>query len=181
MRVISNQENISERKMRYPRRINLPQIALAISLLTTGCQSTPPDTKQSAATPMPSDRDVTLDDALSTDPCALRLGDITAALTMFYSLNKRLPSSLDELKPLAAPGSDLAFTCPVSSQPYVYSPEGLLSIGTNKKIIIWDATPAHNGSRWCILMPPAQATTAVSFELVALPERAFKTYIPAIQ
>jgi hypothetical protein len=130
---------------------------------------------------LPTDRNATLDDAVASDPCAVRMGDITAALTMYYGLNKQLPGSLEQLKPLANPGSELLLTCPVSSLPYVYSPAGLLAVGTNKRIVVWDATPAHDGSRWCILMPPVQTGGVVSFELVALPEAAFKLYVPAIQ
>ena len=146
--------------------------------LAIGCQSS--TTTSKTDTPALA-RNATLDQAVDTDACAIRLGDITAALTMYYGLNKQLPDSLEELKPLANPNGELLLTCPVSGQPYVYSPAGLLAIGTSKRIIVWDATPAHDGSRWCILMPPTQPGAAVSLELVALRESAFKMYVPAIQ
>src|SRR5437773_10560864 len=57
----------------------------------------------------------------NTDPCAMRLHDISGALLLYFSAHHDLPAKLDELK---SPALN-AFVCPVSHQPYVYDARGM--------------------------------------------------------
>jgi len=166
--------------------IKLAVLIAAILLLPmlTGCQQSAPDSKPKppiAATPLPANRQPTADEALASDPCSTQLENIEGALLMYYALNKRMPDSLEQLKPFADAGTELKLTCPVSNQPYVYSPAGLVAVGTSKRIIVWDPTPAHQGMRWCIIMPPIEHGAALVPQVVPIGEKAFEAFVPPIQ
>jgi hypothetical protein len=159
--------------------------AVLLLMLITGCQPTTPGqttVSGAAVAPLPTGRPPTANEAVGDDPCAARLHDITGALLGFYiANNNRLPDKLEQIKPYADFGTELNFTCPASGLPYTYSPAGLMAAGQNKRIIVWDPTPAHNGIRWCILMPHMAPNTAIVPEVVPIPEKAFTAYVPAIQ
>jgi hypothetical protein len=120
------------------------------------------------------------DTALDADPCTVRLSNITFALTQYLAVNKQLPTRLDELATYTDANQPLVLTCPLSGLPYVYVPGGLLAPGKTKKIIIYDASAAHRGSRWCIFMAPSRPGGAQSFEVLRVPEAVFRTYTPVI-
>jgi hypothetical protein len=106
------------------------------------------------------------------------LQDIEGAMLLYYAVNRHLPEKLDELKEFADVGTELNFTCPVSGQPYVYAPGGLQSAGRNKRIIMHDATAAHDGKRWCILMAPIKPGQAPYMEVLQMTDAMFRTYLP---
>lgn len=107
------------------------------------------------------------------DECAGRLHDLSGLLLQYYLLNRRLPDRLEELAPLADAGTDVDLTCTASGQPYVYTPGGRGAPGTDRLLVIYDPTPAHNGYRWAVTMVPpvpgqALATWVVPFSEAAL-------------
>ncbi len=112
---------------------------------------------------------------VATDTCASRLQDIGEALLLYYSVNKHLPAQLEELK--SESGTPLNFTCPQSGKPYLYISSGLAAVSHDKRIIICDSTPSHNGKRWCIFMPPPRPGQAVSMEVLEVPEGLYRTYL----
>jgi hypothetical protein len=112
------------------------------------------------------------------EPCAARLQDVEGAMLMYWAVNRHLPEKLDELKEFADVGTELNFTCPASGLPYVYAPGGLQSAGRPKRIIMHDATPAHDGKRWCILMAPIKPGQAPYMEVLQMPDALFRTYLP---
>lgn len=104
--------------------------------------------------------------AAETDDCAARMHDISGLLLLFYATHRALPERLEELAPLADPGTDTSFTCPVSHQPYAYVPGGLTVPGNQQRyLILYDPTPAHAGHYWGITAVPP------------LPGQALKTWI----
>jgi hypothetical protein len=152
-------------------------------LLVTGCQTVPAQTHRAVdpGVALPTDRPATDEEAVASDPCAIRLGHLIECMMQYYMLNKQMPQSLDELKPFAEVGSPLQLVCTATGQPYQYYPSGLMSAGRSKRIIVYDPTPAHHGSRWCIMMPYTAPGAAMSLEVVAVPEADFSTYVPSIQ
>jgi hypothetical protein len=162
-----------------PRFLNALS-AIVLLILITGCQpTTPGQTPGAAVAPLPTDRTPTANEAVGDDPCAARLHDIVGALLSYFIDNHHLPDRLDELKPDL--GMELNFTCPASNQPYAYSAGGLFAPGKSKRIIVWDAVPAHHGYRWCILMPHMSPNAPIVPEVVPIPEKEFQTYVPAVQ
>ena len=122
---------------------------------------------------------LTPDQAVSTDASAARLHDISGAMLVYVALHRRLPPSLDALRPLADPGTDLPVVAP-SGQPYLYTPVGLTAMGATKRIIVADPTPSPTGTRACILVPPPGAAgAALSMEVVTIPEATFRAYSPS--
>jgi hypothetical protein len=115
---------------------------------------------------------VSADDAVGTDPCEMRLQNIEAALLLYYSINRDLPPHLEDLVSLSS--DDLPLTCPVSHEEYLYIKAGAPIPGSGRLIIVCDATPAHEGKRWCIAMAPATPGAALELEPEELPESVFK-------
>ena len=157
---------------------------LNLGWILVGCQ-TPPAPKPSSVNPPSIDepgnpvekRKLTPEQLAAVDPCAIRLQDITGAILQFYAVNRHLPEKLEEVRTFSDFGAELQFTCPVSHQPYLYIPNGLQSAGRNKRIMLHDATAAHDGNRWCVLMAPIQSGKAPYLEVLLLPENLFRTYL----
>lgn len=112
------------------------------------------------------------------DPCAMRLHDIGGAILMYYALNRRMPMELKEASLLSQSGDALKLTCPVSGRPYVYNPTGLQIPGTNKRVIVYDAAPVHDGHRNCLIMPMPRRNQGMSTDVKSVPEAVFETFIP---
>lgn len=122
------------------------------------------------------------DEAMATDPCAMRLQDIGGALLQYFALNKRLPARLEDVKTIVGVDQSLQFACPASGKPYGFAPAGLILEGRKKRIIIYDPTPAHDGRRWCVFMTDQRRPGAAqSLEVLAVPEAVFHLYLPADQ
>src|SRR5436189_3752975 len=104
---------------------------LLIGAMLVGCapRGTKPATKASSGA------------LTTTDPCGMRLHDICGPLLLYYATRHRLPDSLEMLNEIPH-DETLDFTCPVTQQPYVYDPSGLLN-SSNGRLIVFDPTPAH--------------------------------------
>lgn len=157
---------------------------LTLAMILTGCQTPKPQKSASGNPPMIDEPSAPVDTRKLTpaqlavvDPCAIRLQDITGAILQFYVVNRHLPEKLEELRTVIDPGAELPVTCPVSHQPYVYTPNGLQSAGRNKRIVLNDAAASHDGNRWCVLMAPIQSGRAPYLEVVLMPEDLFRTYL----
>ena len=138
-------------------------------LAAAGCSATP-----QAAKPAPTaSGSASSDDRalISTDPCALRLHDISGALLLYYNTHADLPPTLDIL--IKSPGAqDLGeLTCPASGQPYVYFPAGVPVDPPPSRVVLFDATPAHAGKRLAIVIqPPTQPGGVLQARVIAIPE-----------
>jgi hypothetical protein len=164
------------------------KLAVAMVLCVCGCQTTThvvgqadapavrPQTKVRDAEIVAGNQPLSADEAIGTDPCEMRLQNVEAALLLYFSINRQLPANLADLVPLAS--GDLDLTCPASHQPYLYMKDGLIGAGSPKRIIVSDATPAHDGKRWCILMDPPTPGAALVLETREIPESVFHGYQP---
>jgi hypothetical protein len=138
-------------------------------------QSTEPD----GAPRAPSSPSMSIDRALKSDPCSVRLHEISGAMLTCLAIQGRLPRTLDELQSMQGPGeAALNFTCPTTGEPYVYVPQGLRSPGDPRQIVVHDRSPDPTGLRWVILMQPAKARQAPATWVMRLPESEFRRYQP---
>jgi len=153
---------------------------MVASLVLAACQTgSPPSARRQQTSPVQSGT-ADSDQAVISDPCAAQLHDICGAILLYYSLNKRLPPKLEDLRAMADVDAPLSFTCPVSHQPYVYVPAGLSAPDRAMRIIVYDPVPSPDGRRWCILLAPSQAgSSTVTLDVLAIPERIFQAYQPA--
>jgi hypothetical protein len=110
----------------------------------------------------------------AVEPCAARLQDISGALLLFFQEHNRLPDTLDELRPMNAFGAPLQFVCPTNGQPYVYATAPVQGDPGARWILMYDATPLHDGHRWVILGRPPQGRQPVSMWVVSLDEKTFQ-------
>ena len=116
--------------------------------------------------------------AIAGDTCDIRLHELAGALLQYYVLNHHLPERLDELAPFAEPDTEFHTTCPVSGQPYVYAPAGRTRQGSARVLLVYDATPAHKGIRWGLLVSPAEGDQPMSTWVQPLDEKRFRQYVP---
>jgi len=123
---------------------------LAAALALAGCA-----TPTAAELPRPGSADAA---------CAERLHDVCGALLVFYAVNRRLPATFEELQ-AAAPGP---LACPLSGETYVYRPEGLAVEGQSGRLILFDASAAHNGARWGIVIVEPKGSGPLVAQVVLL-------------
>jgi hypothetical protein len=118
------------------------------------------------------------DQIVGTDSCGVQMGNIVEALLLYCERFRQLPPSLEDLQKTRDVESPLALVCPISHKPYQYEPRGLSRPGLDKRIIIYDPQPSHDGKRWVIMMPTIHAPGALGFYLDELPEADFRKYQP---
>jgi hypothetical protein len=110
----------------------------------------------------------------NTDPCAMRLHDLSGALLGYYLYHQQLPSRLEELAQVPGFEGEVQLTCPVSNKPYVYNPVGVADANPIERVIIYDPEPSHMGMRWAIaIVEPKQEGQALVTKVLALPESNF--------
>ena len=143
-------------------------IVLTLAALAAGCAA--PAHPSSPARPKSAAKEAPISNA---DPCATRLHDLCGPLLLYYATNHKLPPTLEALR---STGMDMPeeLTCPVSHQPYVYNPGGLLAPNAMGKLIIYDATPAHSGMRWAVaIIEPQRQIDPLVAKVVAVPNTSF--------
>jgi hypothetical protein len=148
-------------------------VVLVLCLLAAACQQAAPKT----AAPAPKQLDKSI--LALTDPCAVRLDDITGALLMYYSQHHQLPTKLEDLRAAGVADATLAFTCPISGLPYVYAPENLERLGPDRRPIVYDPAPSHDGHRWVVVAAPVRPGLPVNMWVVSLDEAAFRQLLGA--
>ena len=116
-------------------------------------------------------------DTLTADqPCGNRLHSLAGDMLMYYALHRRLPPTLEDLRAIADDGAALEFTCPTSRQPYVYEPGGLTYPGKEERLVLYDAEPTHDGTRWGVVAAPPKGERPAAAWAVRLPEQLFRAY-----
>jgi len=157
-------------------------LALLAALLAA-CSSHPARPTAHLAEPppaSPSGPPESPDVSVNDNPCAIQLHDIEGALLQYYLLNQRLPDKLEEIQSFGDTLDPIILTCPTSHQPYIYNPTGLVSTTTRKRIIVYDATPAHRGGRFCIMFAPQESGKGMAMDVELLSEKEFKKFVPPL-
>jgi hypothetical protein len=123
--------------------------------------------------PMP-EHTSSIDEAVLTDPSALRLGKILEAIFSYFAINKGMPATLDDLK---AVDSELITIAP-SGQPYEYYPQGLpLPNSADKKLlVVADPVETRDGRRYCILASLLKPGAPLTGEVMYIPEVTYAAY-----
>src|SRR5262249_41613453 len=95
-------------------------------------------------------------------------------LLQYYGAHQGLPDTLAEAIPDPSRRAAL-LDCPTSKQPYVYDLNGPeVNSGGPARIIVYDATPAHNDARWgnAFSLPGSRVSKA---DVVVVPDFVFKS------
>ena len=170
--------------MRLPRRIRrmatvkfiVLAIAAAILCGCTSSQSQERTASRGDAERATAARD---DQPLSaSDPCAVQLHELCGPLLMYYSLNKRLPQRIDDLRTIAGPDPNVQFNCPHSGKAYVYDPIGISWPNQRGRAVIYDPEPSHAGMRWTVMIEEGPPGTPLVTRVVAFPDSRFTTTTP---
>jgi hypothetical protein len=117
--------------------------------------------------------------AFDTDDCAARMHTLEGQLILYYFKYQKLPMDLDELRSVADPLEEVPTECPVSHLPYVYNPAGLVFGTDMRHLIVYDASPAHAGTRWGILFAQAKGREPINMQVIEIPEKSMVGYQPA--
>jgi hypothetical protein len=118
------------------------------------------------------------------DSCADRLHSIEGEIISYYAVHRELPERLSDLNRYADAGDTTDYTCPVSHQSYVYVPGGLALANdvSNGRLILYDATPAHDSARgpmrWGILFSEAKGRAPVVTHIIPIPENTMPGFVP---
>jgi hypothetical protein len=140
-------------------------VLVSFALLGGGCQSSPSKKSSSRASAAK-----TLD--VNTDPCAMRLHEISGALLLYYSIHRDLPPTIEALEKVPGATDSGPLVCPVSHLPYIYVPAGVPAPDGESQIVLADATPSHGGMRWAVtILPPANGPLIA--KVVPIPEPQF--------
>jgi hypothetical protein len=158
-------------------RRSLLQPMLAACLLAAGCHTSSPQKQSDVPAAQSSSERLHTDPNTLTDPCAENLQNICEAMLLYYTTNKLLPAALPELQPYADAGTQLAFSCPVSGDPYDYVPAGLIGPGIHDRLVLYDAEPVHNGHRWAIVMSHGAPAQPVTLFVIPLSDSLLKAYL----
>ncbi len=153
----------------------------AAALLLAACQpASPPPPRPAVPTANFLSAPTSPDAIVNSDPAATRLQDIGGYILLYYREHQQMPPSLDDLRNIPG-GQDLNFTSP-SSQPFAYSQAGMwIPDKGDKCIIAYDPARSANGNRWCLFMMLPKGGSALSVDVVTLPEPMFLSYRPAGQ
>lgn len=135
------------------------------AVLIAGCQA-PPGDQRGAVRTTQSAGGVPI---TNTDACATRLHDICGPLLLYFAANHRLPERIEELADVQGFEGVRDFTCPVSRQPYIYKPEGIINPDTSR-VILYDPVPCHSGLRWGLSIAEPAINAPLIAKVIAVPE-----------
>lgn len=106
----------------------------------------------------------------ATDPCDANLHELSGLLLEHWLNYRRLPVSLDELRPLADPLQANAFTCPFAKKPYAYLPQASRMVGSVPRLVAHAPAAGPDGLRRAILMRVPQGSQSPATWVVKLTE-----------
>ena len=144
---------------------SLTACVMVLGSMLPGCQNAQPERQGPTQSPL-----------TMTDPCSMRLHDLSGALLLYHSQTGRLPQSLEELRRLPGAVSEMeSFNCPVTNEPYLYSAEGISVLGRVSKLLVVDPVAAHDGTRWAVEVHDSKPGSPLVTETVQIPEKFFRS------
>lgn len=115
----------------------------------------------------------------NTDPCAMRLHELSGALLLHYFNHFELPQDLAQLQPLESGKLLPPAVCPVTGAPYIYYPTGILLTEQQAYVVLYDSAPAHSRMRWAVTVhEPADGGETLLTKVIVLPESFFALHPP---
>ena len=141
------------------------QMLLLSMLAVAGCQPSTPKTSVASGVVIPLN---------NSDPCAMRLHDISGAFLLYMQKHNDLPLSLDEIAPYARILGVKSMNCPDTGVPYIYTRDGILLPEQNARIILYDPQPSPAGYRWAISLGAKTPDSPPQTKVVAFPESFFQ-------
>jgi hypothetical protein len=121
---------------------------------------------------------MSIDRALRSDPCSVRMHEISGAMLTYVAMNGRMPAKLEDLRAVTGVGEGpLEFTCPVTGEAYVYVPGGLRA-EEGRVVVLHDRSADAAGMRWVIQMQQGRGRQAPATWVTRVTERAFRGYKP---
>jgi hypothetical protein len=151
-------------------------VACMGGMMLAGCASPSQSSKKPAAGAAATTRPVDVSPSAKltvNEPCANRLHDICGPLLLYLTTHYRFPESLDELRQMPGFEGIGEFACPVSKQPYVYNPAGVVGPNVSQRAVIYDAAPTHAGYRKAIVIREATPNAPFIADVVVWPESRF--------
>jgi hypothetical protein len=94
----------------------------------------------------------------AADPCDANLHELSGLLLEHWLNHRRLPGSLEELRPLADPVQANAFTCPFAKKPYAYLPQASRMVGAVPRLVVYAPAAGPDGRHRAILMRVPQGS-----------------------
>ncbi|MGN6368725.1 MAG: hypothetical protein ACTHN5_10720 [Phycisphaerae bacterium] len=160
----------------------LQQLILTTCLLAAGCQASSPRHAESTApvapaAPAPGRVDLHTDPATLSDPCSDNLQNLCEAILLYFTANKHLPPTLQDLQPYAEKGAPLQFKCPTSGDAYAYEPQGLSAAGVHDRLLVYDTRPVHEGHRWGIVIAPPRPAQPITVFVIPLQQSLLNAYL----
>ena len=158
-----------------------------------GCRQTAPpaseqrpievrvSTQQEQSASDPAARTEQIETAIHSDPCSLRLQQISGAILEYIAIHARLPEKLSQLNALPDLDEPLTFTCPGSAHPFVYVPSGLVSPTDPRQIVVYDPDTDRAGLRWVICLRRPRPREAAATFVERMPQAVFQTFTPAVR
>jgi|GEM_PF-4082353 len=120
----------------------------------------------------------TADQALTSDISERRLGDIMAAILVYFQFNHSMPAKLEDLRTVGGIDMNVANS---AGQTFVYVPSGLAMPGVRKLLVVYDPQVSADHTRWCILMSPPQSGVKPTGEVLSLKEVVIQAYLKGSQ
>jgi hypothetical protein len=145
-------------------------------VVTVDANASEPESRQGGKPAKPS---ISIDRALNSDPCSVRMHEISGAMLTYVAMNRRMPEKLEELRAVTGVGEGpLEFSCPVTGEPYVYVPGGLRA-EEGRVVVLHDRAADAAGLRWVIQMQAGRGrqTTPATW-VTRVTESAFRGYVP---
>ncbi len=107
-----------------------------------------------------------------TDPCTMRLHDLSGALLLYQANYGRLPETLEALREMPGALAPLeSFDCPESHQAYQYDSNGEKK--GERVLLLYDPVPAHDGKRWVVEMVDWKPGRPLVTKIIQIPEKVF--------
>jgi hypothetical protein len=144
-------------------------------IVTVNGNAAQPESRPGAKSATPG---MSIDRALKSDPCSVRMHEISGAMLTFVAMNGRMPAKLEELRAVTGVGEGpLEFMCPVTGEAYAYVPGGLRA-EEGRVVVLHDRSADAAGMRWVIQMQQGRGRQAPATWVTRVTERAFRGYVP---
>ncbi|HVT88397.1 MAG TPA: hypothetical protein VHD56_06060 [Tepidisphaeraceae bacterium] len=169
---MSNREfTLTNRPMPRDRSRHRLLLALMAVMFFAGCAAPAASTSvEKPAVPQPVAPTVAQNSSAnpSVSACAAQLHELCGPLMLYFNMHAQLPEKLADLRQLPGFENLDTFSCPVSKQLYVYTPQGVKAPEEGWFIIVADSAPVHAGVRFAIAIREPQPGSPLVTNVIVL-------------